>query len=555
MEMNVEEDSILLQDKIEINKIEISSPFYHTFEMNLPISNIFNYKEIGELYVSTRSGRISSLKGIKADNKNGISRGKSFIHNEIEERSFKCGKKVYCLWIWEKSLYIGTYNGEIEKLTLNGELISSIKGHKNRVYDLKVFNGLLYSCSKDAVICCWDRNLRLVQRMEENKKSVRCLELLERDVFICAGKERRVYVYNISQDFSHKLIHTLPQHHKCSILCIINYKRYFLTGSRDGLVIWDKKTYTALRKFGAEKIEYPIESMIVVGDYVFTSSRKSKVVMFKNLDQCVKDVSKNTKLEIDFFINCEGSSKICLWGNFICVPMSHSIFYYHIESILNKNKSNTKFYSSKLFIDQISPPFNLKNLDKKFFLDPHIQSQMGFNNRHSLMLNNYDGHNSPPQDILAQNDFKNLDSFCKNLKEVRSLFEQSFTNQNEYVIEDWLDPKARPIIQKNKIMDFENFGVMKKLDQETQRNLKLKKLINRTVEDYKKQESVLEKNVQLGLCIVCKVNKRSVLLMPCSHFVCCNQCIQEIFKNSEGNSCCPKCNVTITVILSCKTSL
>ena len=100
------------------------------------------------------------------------------------------------------------------------------------------------------------------------------------------------------------------------------------------------------------------------------------------------------------------------------------------------------------------------------------------------------------------------------------MFETSFTSQDEYIIEDWLAPSSRQIIQKNKILDFENFNKMKAIDQENQKNVLLKKSLQKKTQDVKKQETSLEKSSQLGDCIVCKKRKRSVLLMPCSHFVC-----------------------------------
>lgn len=50
-------------------------------------------------------------------------------------------------------------------------------------------------------------------------------------------------------------------------------------------------------------------------------------------------------------------------------------------------------------------------------------------------------------------------------------------------------------------------------------------------------------------CIICKINKREVLFMPCAHMCCCRICwdLQQKKLNSKGRAVCPlfSCNLTV----------
>ena len=218
MNKQVKKEENIIQEEYEVNYTEISTPFFHSFKENLPLSNIYSSPEIGELFISTRSGRISSLKRMKKYISK--SSGTTLMDSGIKEKSFKCGKKVYCVCIWENFVMVGTYSGEIERITLKGDLICTIKGHNNRIYELKVFNGTLYSCSKDCIIAAWNKDLTLIDSVSDHKKSVRCMEMLDKNSFISAGNEKLVYLWKINplQNPIYTLHKVSSQQHDTSIL-------------------------------------------------------------------------------------------------------------------------------------------------------------------------------------------------------------------------------------------------------------------------------------------------------------------------------------------------
>ncbi|XP_047129389.1 uncharacterized protein LOC124809366 [Hydra vulgaris] len=48
-------------------------------------------------------------------------------------------------------------------------------------------------------------------------------------------------------------------------------------------------------------------------------------------------------------------------------------------------------------------------------------------------------------------------------------------------------------------------------------------------------------------CVVCTVNERNALVMPCRHFLFCQPCIQQVQKNNTTH--CPTCRGPITSII------
>ena len=89
---------------------------------------------------------------------------------------------VYCLIVWNNHLYSGSWDNTIRKWNENGNCIATLRGHTHVAYCLTVWNNCLYSGSLDCTIRKWgdfyysDYNGLL----DEKKKEIFIWELVGR---------------------------------------------------------------------------------------------------------------------------------------------------------------------------------------------------------------------------------------------------------------------------------------------------------------------------------------------------------------------------------------
>ena len=220
-----EKEEDLVEAKIKVQIAKLFELFQHSFVAKKPISDM--HSDGQKIYVSTRNGRISSLSTKEIPNlAENLKRRSSLddqgnTQSEIEERSFKIAKKIYCLTIWKEMILVGTFDGRIERYSLKGELLSECKAHKNRVYSLCVFQDLLYSCSKDHMVGCWDLELNNVDKLCQHTSSVRCLNVWKmKEVLISAGNDSIILVWKRGNDNTHQLVRSLPKKHNLPIMSV-----------------------------------------------------------------------------------------------------------------------------------------------------------------------------------------------------------------------------------------------------------------------------------------------------------------------------------------------
>ena len=85
----------------------------------------------------------------------------------------------------------------------------------------------------------------------------------------------------------------------------------------------------------------------------------------------------------------------------------------------------------------------------------------------------------------------------------------------------------------------------------TEENRLLQQRLDEEQKKYEILQSKIDDEAKLVNCLICTTRRRSVLIIPCGHFIACTTCIEELQKRNQS---CPICRNEISVVLYCKLS-
>jgi len=75
--------------------------------------------------------------------------------------------------------------------------------------------------------------------------------------------------------------------------------------------------------------------------------------------------------------------------------------------------------------------------------------------------------------------------------------------------------------------------------------------VERNITDLVRDKLNLQGKLSENLCVICHQHIRDTVVLPCAHFLFCNECIKDQIDSSESKQC-PMCHHSVSQLVVCQ---